>query len=479
MFRRVSFTAVAGIIVLSAVTARSQPIVLDDEELIVRTAAVIDWAMQRPGAVALSVAVARDGEALVDRGLGMASLELGVPANRETIFRIGSVTKQFTAAAIMKLVERGELALDDDIIDYLPDFDSGGRAITIRRLLNHTSGVPSYTSQPDFFPRASPLDLTHQELLAWIDDVPFDFEPGEGWNYSNTGYYLLGMIVETIDGRSYGDFVEAELFAPLGLSGTHYGSEREILPNRAQGYEYDAASGSFFNDALISMNTPGAAGALVSTAGDLVRWQIALRSGRAVEPASYETMITSTVPTGQGPTRYGFGLMVAEVDGVSVISHGGGIPGFNSVLMTVPERELHIAVISNSSGLTSELVANNIMAALSLAEPPPLPEARTSANPESEATLRRLIGELARGAPDYERMSPQLAAATRAQLPAMQARFEELGSIQSIDFAAVGPAGQDIFTVAFENGALVLQILLDETGRVVGAGMRPAEPAAQ
>jgi D-alanyl-D-alanine carboxypeptidase len=417
---------------------------------------------------------------LVDEGVGIADLEFDVSADRETSFRIGSVTKQFTAAAVMKLFERGALSLDDDISQYLPDFNTGGRAITIRQLLNHASGVPSYTSQPEFFPRGSALNLTDDELLAYIDGVPFDFEPGEGWNYSNTGYYLLGMIIETVSGKSYGEFLADEFFEPLGLSRTRYGSEREIVTNRAQGYDFDSASGKYFNDALISMTTPGAAGALISTAGDLVRWQIALTGGRAVRPESYQEMITSTVPTGQGQQQYGFGLMINVANGQKSITHTGGIPGFNSILTTMPEADLNVAVISNSNGLPSAAVAGNIIAALTSAEAPPLPEQRLTALPGGEAAVRRLLDELARGEPDYELMSPQLAEATRAQLPAMQPMVQSLGAIRTISFRSVGPAGQDIFDVQLENGSLTFMIVLDADGRtVLGAGMRPGAPPAQ
>lgn len=471
--RASSFAGFLTVLLFAAGRVMAQPIALSEAELVARTDAVINWALARPGAVALSVAVAVDGR-VIERGVGIADLEFNVPANAATSFRIGSVTKQFTAAAIMKLVEQGRLALDDDLHEYLPDFDTGGRVLTIRQLLNHSSGVPSYTSQPDFFPRAAALDLSHAELLGYIRDVPFDFEPGTGWNYSNTGYYLLGMIVEVASGQTYGDYLQQTFFDPLNLSRTRYGSERELIPNRAQGYDFDAASGRFLNDTLISMNTPGAAGALIASPGDLVRWQLALSGGRAVQPASYQTMITSTVATGQGTQQYGFGLMIDDAGGRRTISHNGGIPGFNSILTTLPDAGLHVAVISNSDGMPSALVAQNIIQALTSAEAPPLPELRTEAHPQSEAAVRRLIEEIVRGEPDYARMSPALAAATRAQLPGMQQGLGALGPIRSIRFLDVGPAGGDRFEVTLENGAVIMQIVVDDAGTILSAGLAPA-----
>jgi CubicO group peptidase (beta-lactamase class C family) len=221
------------------------------------------------------------------------------------------------------------------------------------------------------------------------------------------------------------------------------------------------------------MDNPGAAGALTASAGDLVRWQIALRAGRAVQPESYQAMITSTVPTGQGPQRYGFGLMVGEVNGVKRILHNGGIQGFNSVLMTFPDEELHVAVISNSTGLASELVAGNIVTALRSAVAPPLPELRTTAQPGVEAIVRRMLEGIARGEPDYDLMAQQMASVTREQLPALQSRLQELGPIRSITFLQAMPNGMDSFDVQLQNGAILFQILLDAEGRVTGAGLRP------
>jgi CubicO group peptidase (beta-lactamase class C family) len=455
-------------------SALAQDAALSDAEVVARVEQVIERMIKRPEAVALSVAVARGDRILVEQGIGVADLEFDVPANAQTIFRIGSITKQFTAAGILKLVERGTLGLDDALTKHVPGFDTGGRTVTIRQLLNHTSGVPSYTSRPSFFPEGSPRDLTHEQLLAFVKGVPFDFEPDKGWNYSNTGYYLLGMVIEAADGRPYARFVQEELFTPLGLTRTRYGSEREIVKNRAQGYGLEKATGQRVNDALISMNTPGAAGALSSTAGDLLRWQIALVNGHAVSAASFRQMITSTVPTGQGSRRYGFGLILEEANGRKVVSHNGGINGFNSVLSWFPDQNLHVAVISSSETLPSNAVSNQIVAAITSSAPPP---ERTTQQPGSEAALRRLIDEIVRGEPDYSRMGPQLAEGTRLQLPAMKAKLAALGPVQSVSFAGVGLEGADTYDVRFANGALLrFAILLDAQGLTTLAGIRPAPP---
>lgn len=471
-----SFITVAGtLICMAASPVLAQSVQLDDAEISARIETVLDRAMDQPEAVGLSVSVARDSEMLVETTLGLADLEFGNPADTETMFRIGSVTKQFTAAAIMTLVEDGALDLDSPLSDFLPDFDTGGRTITMRQLLNHTSGVPSYTSQPDFFPKGAPLDLNHEELLAFIADVSFDFEPGEGWNYSNTGYYLLGMVIEAVDGRTYAAFVQDELFEPLGLTRTRYGSARDIIPNRAQGYD-PGPEGELMNDALINMNTPGAAGALISTAGDLVRWQMALTSGRAVSERSYQEMIDSSVPTGRGDSRYGFGLQISGTGEDRRISHGGGIPGFNSMLTLLPEQNLYVAAISNSP-LSSAAIVDNILTSIMSEDPPPAP--RIEPQPGAEATVRRMIGELAEGEPDYNLMSETLAEATRAQLPQLQQLFETLGPIVSITFDRVNLNNADVYDVQFENGAVSYMIALGEDGMTEMAAFSITTPPPQ
>src|SRR5690554_1605772 len=268
---------------------------LSDSEVERRVDAVIDEIATHPEFVGLSVAVARGDRLIVDRGYGIADLEWNAPVDASTIFRIGSMTKQFTAAAILKLAEQGKLDLDDPLSRYVPEFDTGGRVVTVRQLLNHTSGIPEYTMQPGFFGRLSLIDVGDAELLQLVSGKQFDFEPGAGWRYSNTNYYLLGMIIAQASGQPYAAFMQDEFFTPLGLAHTRYGSESEIIPHRAQGYAFDRDKGSHTNDAAISMNGPGAGGALVSSAGDLVRWQIALTSGRAISAASFEQMIASPV----------------------------------------------------------------------------------------------------------------------------------------------------------------------------------------
>jgi D-alanyl-D-alanine carboxypeptidase len=312
--------------------------------------------------VGLSVAVGMKGEVVFAGGYGLAEVEHDVRADAETVFRIGSITKQFTAAAICRLAEKGKLFYDDDMHDYVPDFDTQGRVVTIRHLLTHTSGIPSYTALGPEWDRIVPLELTTDELLAYVEHKPFDFEPGTSYSYNNTGFFLLGVIIEEITGKTYAEYIETEFCQPLGLTRTRYGSNIDIIKNRAQGYQ--VTESGIANDELIGMSQPYAAGSLIASAHDLVKWKFALVAGRVVSAESYEEMTTPYFFEDMRDTSYGFGLSVAESDGRPCISHGGGINGFNSMLRYYPEDDFVVAVISNSEGLSADAVTSRLVEAL-------------------------------------------------------------------------------------------------------------------
>jgi D-alanyl-D-alanine carboxypeptidase len=473
--------ALAAALLLAAPQARAQEAEpqagvvfarLSDAEIARRVDAALAQVIARPEAAGLSVAVARGDKIIVERGTGLADIENKRSADAATEFRIGSVTKQFTAAAIMKLVEQGKLGLDDPLSKYLPDFDTGGRTVTIRQMLNHASGIPNYTN-PEFGKIAGKPDLTREEVLKLVSGKPFDFEPGKGWRYSNTNYYLLGLIVEKLSGQSYAEFLQREFFGPLALKRTRY-DDGTPVPDSAQGYAFNPADGTLRRADPVNMVGPFAAGALASTAGDLLRWQIALTSGRAVSPASFQQMIGSPVRIGQGDAAYGFGLMLDRVGGMRRVWHNGGINGFNSVLTWWPDLGLRTAVISSSEGLPSEQVEQLIVAALT--SDTPLPQPRSTAQPGSEAALRHAIAGIAAGNPDYAALTPAMADLTRTQLPALQGAFQRLGSLQSLTFKGVDLNGVDQYLAQFANGALMFSISLDPQGKVGGVRMAPVGP---
>jgi CubicO group peptidase (beta-lactamase class C family) len=314
-----------------------------------RAEPIVQAAMRGPGAVGVSVAVMRGEETTYSKAYGLADLELAVRADEDTLFRIGSVTKQFTAAAVLWLADRGKLSADDPVTDYLPDYPTHGHEITLRHLLTHTSGVPDYTELGPAWERVQAHVLSDAELVALWRDLPLHFAPGEHWRYSNSGYYLLGMVIEVVSGKRYADVLREAFLEPLQLIRTRCDSDAEVIPNRAQGYAF--AGGTHWNDRFLSMSQPGAAGVLISTAGDLVRWQRALVTGQVLSPESYLEMTTPFLLNDGRETAYGMGVQLDAVAGEPCVWHGGGIHGFNSVLLHFPRVDLSIAVISNSEGL--------------------------------------------------------------------------------------------------------------------------------
>lgn len=296
----------------------------------------------------VTVAVAKGGEVVFVRGYGQADVEVSAPARPETVYQIGSLTKQFTAAAVMRLVEAGKISLDAPLTKYLPDYPTQGRRVTVRHLLNHTSGIKDYAELGmGYWLREFRLDLSDREMIDLFAKQPFDFEPGEKYRYNNSGYYLLGVIIERVTGTPYGDHVERELLQPLGLSKTVYGDNRRVIPNRADGYAYERG-GELIKAPYVSTRVYGAAGGLCSTAGDLIRWTHLLHSGRVVTAASLKQMTSPTVlSTGEAIT-YGFGLDLARLGELQKIAHGGDAAGFNCYLTHYPDSGLTIAVLTNS-----------------------------------------------------------------------------------------------------------------------------------
>ncbi len=343
-------------VVAPMAVAMAQP--PSERELAEKIDAAIAKVLTEPGAAGLSVAIARGDKIIFAKGYGPADVELSVPVSTDSIFRIGSVTKQFTGAAVMRLVEAGKVSLDAPVQTYVPDFPVKEWPVTVRHLLTHTSGIWSYTEDEKFMTRESSLELTPKELIETFAARPLEFEPGTKFNYSNSAYYLLGSVIENASGKPYAKFVQDEFFTPLGLTRTRYESNAAIIAGRAQGYTLK--DGALANDRPIGADVPGAAGSLLSSASDLVRWEIALGAGKVVKPESYVQMTTSALLANGEETGYGFGLGMETWEDRRRISHGGGIFGFTSMLMTLPDDGVTVAVLSNSDSLNPGKVADAV-----------------------------------------------------------------------------------------------------------------------
>jgi len=294
-----------------------------------------------PGAAAIIV---KDQEILFRGAAGLADLELGVPLTAENVFRIGSISKQFTAAGILLLEEQGKLSVTDDIRKYLPDYPTHGHDIRIEHLLSHTSGIYNFTDIPGYWQDGVRKDVTTEELIDVFDDLPMNFAPGEAYLYSNSGYVLLGAIIEKVSGQSYAEFMQTAIFDKLGLNHTYHGGP-QIIPNRAHGYRGEA--GDYSNAGYISMTQPHGAGALLSTVDDLAKWTYALFDGGLLSDTSLRKMTTDFALNNGDHAGYAFGFVVRERFGEKEIWHNGGIHGFSTSGIWLPDQKIFVAVLSN------------------------------------------------------------------------------------------------------------------------------------
>jgi len=300
-----------------------------------------------------TVLVAKGDRVLLDKGYGSANLEWNIPNAPSTKFRLGSVTKQFTAASVLLLQERGKLSVTDPVSKYLSDLPAAWSKITIFQLLNHTSGIPNFTAAKEY-ESIEPFSKKPMEVVALVKDKPLEFESGSRFNYSNTGYVLLGALIEKVSGESYDAFLRKNIFDPLGMKDSGYDWNATVLPNRAAGYA--RGKNGVTNASYINMSVPQGAGALYSTTGDLLRWQRALYEGKLLSPASLEAM---TTPYQSG---YGFGLGIQQKDGGKEVGHGGGIPGFATEVHYRMGDKISVIVLSNFQGSQLEALTAGLTA---------------------------------------------------------------------------------------------------------------------
>lgn len=316
-----------------------------------------------------AVLVEQNGRVVLRKAYGMADLELGVALSPDMVFRIGSITKQFTAVLAMQLIQEGKLAANDPLTKYLPDFPAAqAEGVTVEQLVTHTSGIPSYTDQSTWPPRMRE-DLTIQQIFDFTKDLPRDFAPGTQWKYSNTGYIALGAILEKVTGKSYSALVAERIFTPLGMSGSTYGDEARVIPRRAKGY--GGGPGAYQNAPYLSMTQPYAAGSLLSTVDDLAKWNAALY-GESVLRATYRDRLWQSAKLVDGrDTHYAWGWGVWEYEGHRIISHSGGINGFVTDAIRVPDAGLFVVVLSNNPA-ASKAPSELTLAATGLALGKPL-----------------------------------------------------------------------------------------------------------
>jgi len=337
-----------------------------DPALIAKIDSIVEAPIKAGKVAGASIAVVKGTDTIAVKAYGKASLELDVPTPPHAIYQIGSVTKQFTAAAIMQLVAEGKINLDDDFTKYLPDYNTHGRKITVGQLLNHTSGIKGYTEMPQF--RLIGIQhLPKDTLVKLVENEPFDFEPGAEETYNNSAFFLAGLIIEKVSGLSYADYVQKNLFDKAGMKDAHYCSERVIHPRDVEGYDTDSTG--MILKGYIDHTWPYAAGSLCSSAIDLVAWDQALHGGKILDPATYQEYIKPGHLSDGTQLRYAKGLAVSKVLGHRALHHGGGINGFLSENIYFPDDSLAVVVLFNTAGPASPDAAARAIAEAILGKP--------------------------------------------------------------------------------------------------------------
>ncbi|HYP15013.1 MAG TPA: serine hydrolase [Bryobacteraceae bacterium] len=304
-----------------------------------------------------TVLVAKDGKVLLEKAYGKANVEWDVPNTTDGRFRLGSITKQFTATAILQLVAQDKLSLDAPLCKFLDGCPEAWKEINVHHLLNHTSGIPSYTGLPEFrLPRLRRLPLTPVEIAMLSKDKPLEFKPGEKMNYNNTGYVLLGHIIEKVSGHKYDEYIKSKIFEPLSMNSSGYDQTEQIIEKRVTGYTW--TPNGYRNAAFLDMSLPHAAGSLYSTVGDLYKWDRGLYGEKILPAAMKQKMFTP------GLNDYAYGWSVTNKNNRQVISHGGGIPGFSTIIQRFPENDAVVIVLSNVENVNAGNIANSLASAL-------------------------------------------------------------------------------------------------------------------
>ncbi len=423
----------------------------------------------------ISVAVVKNGKLVYAKGFGYADLENDVLAAPNSVYRIGSITKQFTATMIMQLEHEGKLKLDQGIRTLLPETPTAWDKVTVRELLNHTSGIKSYTEVKGLFDDQAMKPTTPAGILKTVEKDPLDFPPGSNWHYDNTGYEILGMVVEKLDGQPFSQSLRKRIFVPLGMTSTFFTSESTVVKHRAQGYSPD--SGGFSHAHYLNMDWPYAAGSIESTTLDLAKWDAALYGNKILPQSSLKMMWTRTVLVDGIKKDYGFGWQLDRLNRIEIVQHGGGIHGFTTHIRRAPALGLTLIVLTNSDTNNPEQMTADAMgivdSRLKVAPPTAILDTNPSATEADRNTLKSiLLGKLDRTklTPEFNKLlTPELEQGAKAQLSAM-------GPIKRFDLQAdETKAGVRTRTYLVTLGSIVLkmQIAVNAKGLIAGLDLHP------
>ncbi|WP_412476198.1 serine hydrolase domain-containing protein [Flavobacterium sp. TBRC 19031] len=287
--------------------------------------------------------IAKAGKPIYQKAFGKANLELNVDLTSENIFQLGSVTKQFTAISVLILEEKGKLNLSDPISKYIPDYPSGEK-ITIHHLLTHTSGIKDFTKMKSLREIAQ-KEMTPKMMVDFFKNEPGDFKPGEKFEYNNSGYVVLGYIIELISGEQYEDFINKNIFVKAGMTNSYYASDRKIIPKRAYGYQ--KKEDRYVNKTQINFSVPFSSGALMSTVTDMLKWQNALNQNLIINNHTLKKAFTKYKLNNGQEINYGYGWHIKEINGILIQEHGGSVFGFKSMGVYIPSEDIYVIGLCN------------------------------------------------------------------------------------------------------------------------------------
>src|SRR5437588_1595764 len=426
--------------------------------------------MQRQHIPGLSLAVVKDGQIILAKGFGFANVEHQVPVKPETIFQSGSMGKQFTATAVMMLVEAGKLSLADPTSKYFTDAPDGWKNITVRHLLTHTAGTTDYPGDFDFR-----RDYSEDELLKRAEAIPLAFQPGEKWSYSNLGYVLLGILIHKVSGQFYGDFLQERVFRPLGMTTARIISEADIVPNRAGGYRL--VKGELKNQEWVSptLNTT-ADGALYLTVYDMAKWDAALNTEKLLKRSSLEQMWTP-VKLNDGKTySYGFGWGLNEVRGHHIVEHGGAWQGFKSYIARYVDDKLTVIAFVNLIQANQARIAHGVAVIYNPELAPLPPVAIEDKEPQITALAKELIGKAAVGSLESGIFTAEAWPEISRSAPQVSAFLKTLGPLSGIELIErTEQEGNRVYRyrLRYKDTNLFFVMMLNQEGKIARLNLQP------
>ena len=462
--RNIARRTFLGLVLMSAALTHAAADKIDD---------LLKTKMETRKIPGLSLAVVQNGKVVKIKGYGLANVETETPATPQTVYQLASVTKQFTATAIMMLAEDGKLSIDDSIGKHLDNLPTAWSSVTVKHLLNHISGIKSYTDLPDIMTQFR-KDVTPKEIIKLAGDSPMDFAPGEKWHYNNTGFFLLGLIIEKVSGKPYGEFLQERIFQPLQMTSTRLNVNQDIISKRATGYTVQA--GKLRNGDYVSATQPFSAGALVSTVEDMVKWDQALADGKLLKKASFEQMWTATRLSDGKTQNYGFGWSIEDHNGHREIGHGGGIPGFSTYIGRYIEDKLTVIVLANSDQANAQTFANEIAASYVPALTAKPERAMADADPKLLAKMSALIRATAEDKLDWEQFTPSSRKAIQSGVKDAQEALKSFGKLKEVEMLKQETRDGiqlTTFRLIFANETVHSILGLDKNGKIAAIGIMP------